>query len=104
MPAAADPSVVVIADFFFKPEHVDEALRLLAEVLPYTRGFDGCQTLETIVNLDDPGHVVLVERWTSRDAHLAYFAWRQESGSADGLLDLFSAPPSFQYFEPRPDI
>jgi heme oxygenase (mycobilin-producing) len=82
-------SVVVIADFFFKPELIDDALKLLAQVLPDTRHFDGCQALETAVDLDDPGHVMLVERWTSRDAHLAYFVWRQESGSASGLLDRF---------------
>jgi len=97
-------SVVVIADFFFKPDRADEALTSLAEILPGTRGFEGCQALETVVDLDDRGHVVLVERWTSRDAHLAYFAWRQESGSADGLFGMFAAPPAFRYFEPRPDI
>jgi quinol monooxygenase YgiN len=78
-------SVVVIADFFFRRELIDDALKLLAEILPDTRRFDGCQTLETAIDLDDPGHVTLVERWTSREAHLAYFAWRQESGSAKGL-------------------
>jgi quinol monooxygenase YgiN len=83
---------------------IDDALKLLAEILPDTRRFDGCQTLEAAIDLDDPGHVTLVERWTSRQAHRAYFAWRRESGSASGLLPMFAAPPAFRYFEPRPDI
>jgi quinol monooxygenase YgiN len=97
-------AVLVTAEFFIKPELIDDALRLLAEVLPDTRGFEGCETLETVVNLDDPGHVMLVERWRSRDAHVAYFAWRVDSGSANGLVDMMAAPPVFRYFEPRPNI
>jgi quinol monooxygenase YgiN len=97
-------AVVVTAEFFFKPELIDDALTLLAGVLPDTRGFEECETLETVINLDDPGHVMLMERWMSREAHVAYFAWRVDSGSADGLVDMMAAPAVFRYFEPRPDI
>ena len=97
-------AVVVTAEFFFKPEVIDGALTLLAEVLPDTRGFEGCETLETVIDLDEPGHVMVVERWTSRNAHVAYLAWRVDSGSANGLVDMMAAPPVFRYFEPRPDI
>jgi heme oxygenase (mycobilin-producing) len=97
-------AVVVTAEFFIKPELIDDALTLLAELLPDTRGFEGCETLETVVDLDDPGHVMVLERWTSRDAHIAYLAWRVDSGSANGLVDVMAAPPVIRYFEPRPDI
>lgn len=97
-------TVVVTADFFFKPALIDDALTLLAEVLPDTRGFEGCEQLETVVDLDDPGHVMMVERWTSREAHVAYFAWRVDSGSASGLVEMMAAPAVFRYFEPRPEI
>jgi quinol monooxygenase YgiN len=69
-------AAVVTAEFFIKRELIDDALTLLAELLPDRRGFEGCETLETVIDLDDPGHVMVVERWTSRDAHIAYLAWR----------------------------
>jgi quinol monooxygenase YgiN len=97
-------AVVVTAEFFFKLELIDDALSLLAEVLPDTRGFEGCETLETVIDLDDPRHVMVLERWTARDAHVAYLAWRVDSGSASGLVDMMAAPPVIRYFEPRPDI
>jgi quinol monooxygenase YgiN len=97
-------AVVVTAEFFFKLDLINDALSLLAEVLPDTRGFEGCETLETVIDLDDPGHVMVLERWTSRDAHVAYRAWRVDSGSATGLVDMMAAPPFIRYFEPRPDI
>ncbi len=97
-------AVVVTAEFFIKPELIDDALTMLAEVLPDTRAFEGCETLETVIDLDDPGHVMVVEHWTARDAHVAYLAWRVESGSASGLVDMMAAPPVIRYFDPRPDI
>ena len=97
-------AVVVTAEFFIKPELIEDALTLLAEVLPDTRRYAGCQTLETVTDLDDPGHIMVVERWASRDDHVAYLAWRVESGSASGVIDMSAAPPVIRYFEPRPDI
>jgi heme oxygenase (mycobilin-producing) len=97
-------AVVVTAEFFFKLDLINDALSLLAEVLPDTRGFEECETLETVIDLDDPGHVMVLERWTARDAHVAYLAWRVDSGSAIGLVDMTAAPPVIRYFEPRPDI
>jgi quinol monooxygenase YgiN len=97
-------SVFVTAEIFIKPELVNDAVKLLGEVLPETRRFAGCETVETVIDLDEPAHIMLVERWASRDAHVAYLGWRQESGSLALLFDMIAAPPVFRYFEPRPDI
>ena len=78
-------AAVVTAKFFIKPELIDDALSLLAALLPDTGGFEGCEMLETVIDLDDPGHVMVVERWTSRDAHVPYLAWRVDSGSANWI-------------------
>ena len=106
MPSVSNDTTVpvVVAEFVFEPEQTAEALALLAAALPDTRRFEGCQMIETLVDLDRPGQVVLLQRWASRAAHAAYLAWRQESGTSAQLVDLFAARPRFRYCEARPDI
>jgi quinol monooxygenase YgiN len=97
-------SVLAIAEFFVQPEKAEEFLALLKEVLPDTRAFDGCQSLETYVNEDTAGHVFLVEKWRERSDHEAYLAWRMETGLTDMLAPFVTAPPKFSYFDPKPEI
>ena len=97
-------TVLVTAELFIKPEQADGFLQLLQAALPKTREYDGCESLDTFVNQDDPGHIIMVERWTERAAHERYMTWRTEQGMFDVLADLASAPPRFHYFDPRPEI
>jgi quinol monooxygenase YgiN len=97
--------VMVTLDLFIKPERLDEFLGIMAGSLPDTRAYDGCEGLETFVDLDIPGHVILVERWTERAAHERYLAWREEQGMTAFLMDFVaSTEGGFHYFEPRPDV
>jgi quinol monooxygenase YgiN len=97
-------SVLATADLFIKPERVQELLEILREALPDTRAFAGCQGLDTYVDEDDPGHILLVETWSARADHETYLGWRQEQGLFDVLAPFISAPPRFSYFGARPDI
>ena len=97
-------TVMATAEFFIRPERADEFLQLLQGALPDTRAFKGCEGLETFVNQDDVGHIFLVEKWAERADHESYLAWRTEQGMLDVLADFVSAPPKFQYFDPRADI
>jgi quinol monooxygenase YgiN len=97
-------SVLATADLFIKPDRVDELLEILREALPDTRAYEGCEGLDLFVDQDEPGHILMVEKWTERAAHQKYLGWRQEQGMFDVLADFISAPPRFLYFDPRPDV
>lgn len=97
-------SVFVTAGFFIKPDRVDELLQILQGALPDTRAFEGCERIDTFVDQDEPGHILLIEQWTERAAHQKYLGWRQDQGMFELLADFITAPPQFQYFDPRADV
>ena len=97
-------SVMVTADFFIKPERASEFLELLRGALPATRGFAGSEKLDTFVDEDDPGHVLLVEQWSDRAAHERYVEWRTAQGMPEMLAGFVRAPWETRYFDQHPDI
>lgn len=97
-------SILVIADFFVEPDKIEEFLALLREVLPDTRGFEGCERLDTYVNQDEPGHVRAVETWGARSDHKSYLRWRRETRMMDTLAPYAVAPPRFAYYDARPEV
>jgi quinol monooxygenase YgiN len=97
-------SVLATADLFIKPDRVAELLELLRAALPDTRSFAGCERLDVFADQDEPGHVLLVEKWAQRADHEKYLGWRQETGMFDVLADFATAPPQFRYFDAHPDV
>lgn len=97
-------SVLATADLFIKPERADEFLELLKGALPDTRAYEGCETIDTFVSQDEPGHIILVEKWAERANHESYLTWRTEQGLFEAIADFMSAPPRFSYFDPRTDV
>jgi quinol monooxygenase YgiN len=97
-------STLCIAEFFVKPDRSDEFLDLLAKALVDTRAYDGCEKLETFVDQDDPGHVVLVETWRDRADHQSYLGWRAGEGALPALAEFVTAAPKFAYLDARPEV
>jgi quinol monooxygenase YgiN len=97
-------SVLVTVDLLVDPARQDELLQGHSEAFPDTRLYGGCQQLTTFVDQDQPGHVLLVERWVQRVDHENYLGWRQETGMFDVLAGFVTAPPVFRYFDERPDV
>ena len=58
-------SVVVVATITPKPEHTDEVAAAFAGVIPQVHAEDGCELYA--LHADDK-ELVMVERWTSREA------------------------------------
>ena len=92
-------SVMVILEIQVKPENISNMKSLLAEILPDTRAYDGCQGIETHSNTEDPGNIVAIEYWNSRAHYEKYLAWRTETGVMDQLGAMLAGPPSIRYFE-----
>jgi len=96
-------AVMVTVEFKLKPEAVDTMVAGMQQALPETRAFKGCQEVKTY--LDEANHIMLlVEFWDRSEDQQAYLAWRQETGSLAGLVDLLVAPPEFRTYAIRDDV
>ena len=58
-------SVVVVATITPKPEHLDEVIAAMKKAVPMVHEEDGCELYA--LHADDK-ELVMVERWTSREA------------------------------------
>ena len=96
-------TTVVILDMQVKPEAVDGVKASFKDLLPDTRAYDGCQGLDVYEDLDQSGHLVLYERWDSKEHYQRYLSWRTETGAMEQLSKALVGPPSIKYFD-RVDV
>jgi quinol monooxygenase YgiN len=92
-------SVTVLLEVLSKPESIDELKQTLKAILPDTRSYDGCISVQVVLNQDDPLNLILNETWESRAHYEKYFAWRAETGGLEALGKMLSASPSVRYFD-----
>lgn len=64
---------------------------IIRETLAQTAAFDGNESLEVLVDDDDPKKLVVVEIWESTAHHAAYDAWRQTPEGASKLGTITAA-------------
>ena len=72
-----------------------QILAALRAALPDTRGFEGCELVETYTHQDDPDKIVLWEKWAAKPNQEAYLNWRVEPGMLDLLGPFLAGAPSF---------
>lgn len=93
-------SITVLLDVQFQSDvPTDTVEAAIRETLAQTRAFDGCESLEVLVDDADPTRVVVVESWTSGAAHDAYEAWRATPDGAAAIGPIVAAPPVARTFE-----
>ncbi len=90
-------TVTAVLDLHFPAARRDAALAFLEQVLVDTRAFAGSEGVEVLVDMDDPAHVVVVERWASLAHDDAYRSWRAGAG-ATPLADHLAGPPTLTRF------
>lgn len=71
---------------------------VITETLEATRAFDGCLGCDVLVDVDDPAHVVVHERWESLEHDDAYRAWRRTPEGASRLGEVLAGPPRLTRF------
>ena len=76
-------------------------LPVLLEALADTRAFEGCESIETYVDQDNPDLILLWEKWDKRESHAAYIEWRIESGMLDDLAPILEIPLNFNHLSPQ---
>jgi len=92
-------SCIVLLEIQVTPESVSEMKELLKRMLPDTRSFAGCITLDLYGNLEDSGNLVFHGRWDSRAHYERYLAWRGQTGDATQLESMLAAPAKLRFFE-----
>ena len=74
-------STMVLIELAVKPESVEDMKTLMKELLPDTRAYDGCQSVDFYDNTETKGNMVLYEIWDSRAHQERYLQWRSETGT-----------------------
>ena len=95
-------SIGVIVEFWFKPgsEGAKLLTKTMAERLPsVTRTYDGCEHIYLYSDADDPNHLVLVERWQSREKYEKYREWAMAQPGTEALLPLLDREMKTSYLE-----
>jgi len=92
-------SINVILEVQAKPENLDELKSTLEAILPDTRKYAGCVSVDVVVNQENPLNIILLEVWESREHQEKYFQWRAETGALDALGAMLSQPPNLRYFD-----
>ncbi len=92
-------AVRVIVNAKAKPGTGDEIVAFFRSILPETRAYEGCVSVDALQNSDDADNVVLVEEWASREQYEKYLAWQRERGTSGRLAEALAEPPSIRHFD-----
>ena len=93
-------AITSILDLQFKPDAVDAARALLDTVLKDTLAFDGCLGVDVVQDVNDPAHLIAIERWESVEKDAAYRQWRAGDGAITELPGLLAAAPRLAICQP----
>jgi quinol monooxygenase YgiN len=77
-------------------------LGALQVALVETRAFDGCRSVETFFDADNPDYITLIEEWDARAQHEKYMNWRLEGGMMELLAPIVAEPLELHYLDAHP--
>jgi heme oxygenase (mycobilin-producing) len=97
-------SIISVLELRVKPDELATAPAILHDTLLATRAFAGCLGVEVVVDVADPAHFVVLERWESLEADTAYRNWRASSEGGSNLGTILAGPPTLTKFEADPAI
>ena len=93
-------AIIVSVEFSLQAGKQKEFLDVLGNVLPDTRGYDGCIRVVTYAE-DNGSSIILIEEWETKEHQKAYFQWRVDTGMVDAIASYVAAPPTIKYYEIR---
>lgn len=72
----------------FQREVADAGVAVTEAIWADMQGFEGYETHELVQDLDDPGHLIVISRWASREAADAAMSYSSHPNaqSADELV------------------
>jgi len=92
-------SVMVLLELTVQVHDQDEVIGMVSDMLSATRDREGCLDAGVYTHSEQPGTIMVVERWKDRADHETYVAWRTERGDPEGLVPRFSEAPRVTYLE-----
>ena len=92
-------SILVLLEGQVKSDKIAALKSYMAQIMPGTRSYDGCQGIDAYFNMDDSVDMVTVEKWESRSHYEKYQQWRKETGVFDKAVSMLSGPPNVRYLE-----
>lgn len=92
-------SILVLIEAKVKFEDISNLKSYMAEIIPDTREYDGCQKTEVYFNTEDTASMVVVAHWDSRAHYEKYHTWRKKTGVIDKIGTMAIESPSIRYFE-----
>jgi quinol monooxygenase YgiN len=96
-------SVTVFFRFEALPGHTDELLRMLLQGRDFGLTVPGCESYEVLQAIDEPQKLLMIERWTTAEAHADHFS---RNVLASGLFEraaslMATRPEPHVYYELR---
>lgn len=70
----------------------------LQQNLPNIRGFNGCFSVEVLLNKEER-NMVFFEEWESEEHHRKYIDFIVENGVMEQLNSFLTGPPSVDYYK-----
>ena len=93
-------AVLVLVRAVAKPGKRGAVVEMLTPFVGEDTGMDGCSRIELTVDTADPDRVVILEEWTSAEAHKANLASLEAAGGLDDFLALLAEAPVRTYHAP----
>ena len=93
-------AVLVLVRAVAKPGKGADVTDMLAPFVGEDTGTQGCSRIEMAVDSTDPDHILLLEEWTSAEAHKANLAALETAGGLDDFLALLAEAPVRTYYAP----
>ena len=81
-------AITCVLDIQLRPDAPADAEARVSSILADTRARPGFLSAEVVRDLNDPRHLVVIERWESLEADDAYRAWRATPEGASELGEL----------------
>jgi quinol monooxygenase YgiN len=93
-------TVQVIMELAIKEGRYDDFRDFMVKILPDTRPYPGCVSIEFVKSQDNPHHVLVMEKWNSREDYESYYKWRIETGILNQMVDAIDGEPKMRFFDP----
>ncbi|WJR33041.1 MULTISPECIES: putative quinol monooxygenase [Mycobacteroides] len=93
-------TVQVIMELTVKENRHADFREFMVKILPHSRSYKGCVCIELVRNQDNPAHLLVMEKWNSRQDYERYLSWRMESGLMNEIAEMIEDQPKLQFFDP----
>jgi len=96
--------LIALGDVYALIERRDEARELMRATQASAREQPGCEYYAFADSLDDPGHFVLVQRWSDRAALEEHYRSRAFADYQAGIAPLLVRSSELTLFEAAPGV